>query len=122
MSPNKPDWLPDWKDISKYPDPKEASGGVWAWEFLRRNPQYQQLWEQYAALPPGPVYAGHSAYTFRDICERFEREFGVKIPAPPAMTIADPEFNGGPGSLLKILNIGFYRSTSQLMTSLKCLR
>jgi len=45
--PNKPDWLPNWEDETKYPDPKKATGRVWAWEFLRRNPQYQQLWPKW---------------------------------------------------------------------------
>jgi hypothetical protein len=87
----KPEWLPDWKDESKYP-PKKAGGRVWAWEFLRRNPQYQQLWEERAALPPGAV----SAHAFWEICEHFEREFGVTNAAPPEMTIADPEFKWRP--------------------------
>src|SRR6266571_261554 len=92
-SSKKPDWLPDWKDVTKYPDPKKkkVSGRVWAWEFLRRSPEYQQLWEKYAALP-GPIYEGHSAQAHLDIREHFEREFGVSQPAPPSMTTADPDF------------------------------
>ena len=41
-----PDWLPDWLDKSQYPDPHKTSEVGWAWEFLRRNPDYQKLWEQ----------------------------------------------------------------------------
>jgi Family of unknown function (DUF6499) len=92
----KPEWLPDWKDESKYPDPKKAVGRVWAWEFLRRNPQYQELWEEYAALPHGLVYSGHSAYALRDISERLEQDFGVRNPARPEMTTVDPEFEWRP--------------------------
>ena len=95
-SSKKPDWLPDWKDISKYPDPNKATGRVWAWEFLRRNPEYQQLWEKFAALPPGPIREGHSAIAYMNICERFEKEFGILNPAPPPMTIADPDFKWRP--------------------------
>jgi len=93
-SPKKPDWLPDWKDVTKYPDPKEKklSGRVWAWEFLRRNPQYQELWEQFAALPSGPIYEGHSAQAYLDIRDHLKREFGVSQPAPPPMTTADADF------------------------------
>ena len=36
-----PEWLPDWRDPSAYPDPKATPGDQWAWEFLRRNPKYQ---------------------------------------------------------------------------------
>lgn len=92
----KPEWLPDWKDESKYPDPAKAVGRVWAWEFLRRNTQYQELWEEYAALPHGLVYSGHSAYALRDISERLEQDFGVRNPAPPAMTTTDPKFKWQP--------------------------
>jgi hypothetical protein len=94
--PKKPEWLPDWKDESKYPDPKKAGGREWAWEFLRRNPKYQQLWNEYAKLPPRLIYRGRSAKAFKDINERFEQDFGVWNPAPPAMTIADPEFEWRP--------------------------
>ena len=41
-----PTWLPDWKDASQYPDPKTTSLRQWAWEFLRRNPEYQKLWSE----------------------------------------------------------------------------
>jgi len=36
-------WLPDWTDKSSYEfDPTQASPEQWAWEFLRRNRQYQR--------------------------------------------------------------------------------
>lgn len=35
------DWLPNWKDPDKYPDPKTTTTKMWAWEFLRRNIGYQ---------------------------------------------------------------------------------
>jgi type VI secretion system activator RovC-like protein/transcriptional regulator len=40
---NPPPWLPDWKDKDNYPGPKTTSD-EWAWQFLRRNPAYQQMW------------------------------------------------------------------------------
>jgi hypothetical protein len=39
-----PDWLPDWRDPTLYPDPKSTSRKQWAWEFLRRNETYQAEW------------------------------------------------------------------------------
>ena len=42
----KPNWLPDWRDKDQYPDPHKTSEVEWAWEFLRRNPEYQKMWEQ----------------------------------------------------------------------------
>ncbi len=91
-STNKLDWLPNWQDLTQYPDSKKGIGRIWAWEFLRRNPKYQQLWQEYAALPKsaGFIYHGFSVFEIRD---RFENEFGVSYPAaPPSMTASDPEF------------------------------
>ncbi len=82
--PNKPDWLPDWTDITKYPDPKKATGRVWAWEFLRRNPQYQQRWEEYSASGSGD--------RLMYIRPRFETEFAVLSPVPPSMPFTHPDF------------------------------
>lgn len=43
----KPSWLPDWEnDLAKYPKTTEKSRAEWAWQFLRRNPKYQELWAQ----------------------------------------------------------------------------
>ena len=40
------DWLPDWKDPTQYPDGSE-SPTRFAWEFLRRNPDYQADFAEY---------------------------------------------------------------------------
>jgi hypothetical protein len=42
--------VPDWKDPSCYPQAGRASNARFAWEFLRRNPQYQASWAEYAAV------------------------------------------------------------------------
>jgi hypothetical protein len=34
-------WPPDWRDPAAYPDPDTTTATRWAWEFLRRNPDYQ---------------------------------------------------------------------------------
>ena len=47
--PKMPGWLPDWRDPTQYPDGKSTPGRRWAWEFLRRNPRYQELWEELVA-------------------------------------------------------------------------
>jgi hypothetical protein len=86
--PKKPDWLPDWQDINNYPKPKKATGRVWAWEFLRRNLQYQQLWEKYSV-------SGHADRLW-DIRPVFRTEFGVSSPAPPAMPFTHPDFEWRP--------------------------
>lgn len=46
--------LPDWKDASQYPSPGVSSNEHYAWEFLRRNAEYQSTWTKYiAALRSG---------------------------------------------------------------------
>jgi Family of unknown function (DUF6499) len=40
----EPPWLPDWTDPNNYPDPTNTSRLEWAWQFLRRNREYQRLW------------------------------------------------------------------------------
>jgi hypothetical protein len=42
-----PAWLPNWLQQSEYPSPSSASRLEWAWQFLRRNYEYQQAWEEH---------------------------------------------------------------------------
>ena len=42
-----PPWLPDPRKPEEYPDPETTSLRQWAWEFLRRNPQYQEDYERF---------------------------------------------------------------------------
>lgn len=37
-------WLPNWEDVSQYPNPDTSDSLQWAWEFLRRNSKYQEDW------------------------------------------------------------------------------
>ena len=49
------DWLPDWRDESAYPAPNALSARHWAWQFLRRNPDYQAdfaRWQDLVATLP----------------------------------------------------------------------
>lgn len=44
-----PSWLPNWRNEGEYPD-EECSPKLWAWQFLRRNPDYQDdycRWRQF---------------------------------------------------------------------------
>src|SRR6266567_2890456 len=100
VSTKKPDWLPDWEDATQYPDPKTTSLRQWAWEFLRRNLGYQQLWAKLEALP-GPVgFIYYENFTKMEkrlqIQQRFEKKFGVHNPAPPSMASTDPTFEWRP--------------------------
>jgi len=53
---------PDWRDASAYPD---VSPSTWAWEFLRRNPEYQKDYEHFASLPD---YCANGAKTAKWHC------------------------------------------------------
>lgn len=46
----KPDWLPNWRSEAAYEDHGEYID-EWAWECLRRNPEYQADYAQWNALP-----------------------------------------------------------------------
>lgn len=50
----KPDWLPDWRDETAYEDHGDDFR-AWAWEFLRRNPEYQADYARWEALPDSVV-------------------------------------------------------------------
>jgi transcriptional regulator len=39
-------WRPDWTDKKAYPNVNGTSRLQWAWEFLRRNDAYLQLWTE----------------------------------------------------------------------------
>ena len=43
-----PKWLPDWQNQSQYPL-ATATRLDWAWQFLRRNPEYQEFWSNLIA-------------------------------------------------------------------------
>lgn len=40
--------LPDWRDGEQYPNPNDRPPAWWAWQFLRRNPEYQADYRQWA--------------------------------------------------------------------------
>lgn len=42
MCENIPEWIPNWENPCEYPDPATTSMKEWAWEFLRRNEEYQR--------------------------------------------------------------------------------
>lgn len=46
----RPEWLPDWTKTEGYVDHKNDMQ-QWAWECLRRNPEYQADYARWAALP-----------------------------------------------------------------------
>jgi hypothetical protein len=55
-----PAWLPNWRDPSQYPNDKASQRLDWAWQFLRRNPDYQQMWATLIAPNYNPVHVTRS--------------------------------------------------------------
>lgn len=51
MTQGKPVWIPDWTQKDQYPDPDKMTREDWAWEFLRRNENYQKTWERVRKNP-----------------------------------------------------------------------
>ena len=89
-----PAWLPDWRDPSAYPDARQLWPDLWAWEFVRRNPRYRQLWK--SCIRPFVDSSGHydsdSAMDTRrrrhprfarDPCMTIAKRFGLCHALPP---------------------------------------
>ena len=46
----KPDWIPNWRKESEYHDPETTTSQQWAWEFLRRNFDYQRDYSDFEVM------------------------------------------------------------------------
>ena len=90
----KPDWCPDWLMTAAYPN--KATPLQWAWEFLRRNAQYQKMWEK--LIKPNYNPAALDAASNRrspgrrtrlrmddtpTVADKFKQEFHVATSPPP---------------------------------------
>jgi hypothetical protein len=51
--------VPDWRDPAQYPHPRDCSLRHWAWEFLRRNPEYRSLWREHIEPFYDPAFRYH---------------------------------------------------------------
>ena len=79
------DWgVPDWNKLDCYPDKTNRDPQMWAWQFLRRNPDYRMSW------------LDHQRRLLRD--QRAEAvkdwwgSFGLKEPVDPRDDRARPQF------------------------------
>jgi hypothetical protein len=78
--------IANWKDEQAYPRGNKISARRWAWEFLRRNPNYQEDWAKVVArwkeiLPnfePDKVLSDNEAAMIED--ERFDLFEPPKLP------------------------------------------
>jgi hypothetical protein len=91
-----PAWLPDCSDESAYPDPRSAPLVRWAWEFLRRNLEYQRDYAELIA----PYYSAERGLDDElriadgkpDPIRAMREKFGVLLPFDPADARARPLF------------------------------
>ena len=70
--------VPDWRELGEYPSPTgRARMLVWAWEFLRRNPEYRAFWSKKAAKLIHPD--GYIIEPFHEAVKEAEERFGTCI-------------------------------------------
>lgn len=77
---NSIDGLPDWRDASQYPDPRKTKNKQWAWEFLRRNPDYRK--DFYKKI--GKNNLTYEVFN-KPVIGFFEKKYRVKYPLSPAV-------------------------------------
>lgn len=51
MNDSYPKPINDWTKADQYPASADLDINEWAWEFLRRNPEYQRLYDLFESLP-----------------------------------------------------------------------
>lgn len=75
--PESLEWLPDWTDVNQYPPVAGTTGTRWAWEFLRRNPEYRDAYSKLIHVPCMEEFS-----RLFDIAERFHLTDGLYPPDP----------------------------------------
>ena len=73
--------IPDWRDASAYPRP-DTPPQWFAWEFLRRNPEYIAGWQRFAAL--GQPEDDDAEIQQERAASAIARPWGLSWPADPA--------------------------------------
>jgi Family of unknown function (DUF6499)/Uncharacterized conserved protein (DUF2285) len=75
--------VPEWRDIAAYPHPKGRDRMLrWAWEFLRRNPEYRKRWENMASK-----FIDNEGYALDGslpVIKEFAERFGLVAPLIPS--------------------------------------
>ena len=87
----KADWgVPNWRHSEGYQVPPGLSPMLWwAWQFLRRNPEYRAYWQEYV-LPDGTFMDG-SWHVVTEIQNRF----GLASPRSPSLPTGAEFFAAG---------------------------
>ena len=80
--------MPDWRDAAQYP--RDRSLRQWAWEFLRRNPEYRAAWREHIEPCYDPAFrfqgvgvVGPAHGVPADKQAALVRRFGLAFPPSP---------------------------------------
>jgi len=94
-------WMPDWTAANAYPRANALRLLQWSWEFLRRSPRYQTLYDELIRPFVDKNDGGFDSDAARNARANmeprdrnalaiFRREFGVRIlPPPPESSVED---------------------------------
>lgn len=77
--PGGGDWPPNWQDNAAYPEPSTTSSTEWAWEFLRRRPDYQRDYEALVKL----AIAEDGSIGDRRLLRLVRERYGLSFPLAP---------------------------------------
>jgi hypothetical protein len=100
-----PQWVPDWQNSSQYPRAtKNVPMERWAWEFLRRNPDYQADYERLAVITGdgeailairSKYFAGKMPDPALEYCEKVRQALHFRAYQSPGYLM----WNKGPNSV-----------------------
>jgi len=97
------EWRPDWKDLNNYPNPETTSFNQWAWEFLRRNSEYEISYKRFVADIP-IVEAGKNSIFWKDVPKSLHQEYSqVRSKFYLNLCLIDPSCNYDAHSFTQIL-------------------
>lgn len=93
-------WPPDWKNADNYKHVNEYTpSDICAWEFLRRNPEYQKDFAKYKKTRKSKnLPTPEEPYDFSDMCDWYgldakSKNFNPRIDTPPKfLTDEYPQF------------------------------
>ncbi len=75
---------PDWRDKNAYPDIKKTSNKQWAWEFLRRNLVYQEMYKDKIATQKDHFYAAWGKGNVKLFKDKFRINHAMNPSVSPA--------------------------------------
>jgi hypothetical protein len=85
--------MPDWRDSAHYPDPADTSLNRWAWEFLRRNPTFEQEATEARKKHDEMKRAGLPVSWSNSPLRIVLRRWGISHPILPEWKISDAPYH-----------------------------